>query len=180
MKNSLLKKTGLFCLSFFLFTCTTLPKEVAPLVYNGGRQNVILMIGDGMGLNHIKAAQAVYGDLFITTAEKTAEGEVTTYSLNALPTDSAAAATALATGNKTRNGQIGQLNGEAFESTSERALSLKMAAGVVATEGVDGATPGRGFRLTLRTAIKSTKFLPTSWQAESICFSAAILNITLL
>ena len=48
MKNSLLKKTGLFCLSFFLFTCTTLPKEVAPLVYNGGRQNVILMIGDGM------------------------------------------------------------------------------------------------------------------------------------
>ena len=57
MKNSLLKKTGLFCLSFFLFTCTTLPKEVAPLVYNGGRQNVILMIGDGMGLNHIKAAQ---------------------------------------------------------------------------------------------------------------------------
>ena len=119
MKNSLLKKTGLFCLSFFLFTCTTLPKEVAPLVYNGGRQNVILMIGDGMGLNHIKAAQAVYGDLFITTAEKTAEGEVTTYSLNALPTDSAAAATALATGSKTRNGQIGQLNGEAFESTSE-------------------------------------------------------------
>ena len=141
MKNSLLKKTGLFCLSFFLFTCTTLPKEVAPLVYNGGRQNVILMIGDGMGFNHIKAAQAVYGDLFITTAEKAAEGEVTTYSLNALPTDSAAAATALATGNKTRNGQIGQLNGEAFESTSERALSLKMAAGVVATEGVDGATP---------------------------------------
>ena len=122
MKNSLLKKTGLFCLSFFLFTCTTLPKEVAPLVYNGGRQNVILMIGDGMGLNHIKAAQAVYGDLFITTAEKAAEGEVTTYSLNVLPTDSAAAATALATGNKTRNGQIGQLNGEAFESTTERAL----------------------------------------------------------
>lgn len=141
MKNSPFKTIGLICLSFFLFTCTTLPKKVAPLVYNGEKQNVILMIGDGMGFNHIKAAQAAYGDLFITTAEKAAEGEVTTYSLNALPTDSAAAATALATGNKTRNGQIGQLNGEAFESTSERALSLKMAAGVVATEGVDGATP---------------------------------------
>ena len=110
MKNSPFKTIGLICLSFFLFTCTTLPKKVAPLVYNGEKQNVILMIGDGMGFNHIKAAQAAYGDLFITTAEKAAEGEVTTYSLNALPTDSAAAATALATGNKTRNGQEKRLN----------------------------------------------------------------------
>lgn len=122
--------------------CSTLPEEVTPLAYNGPKQNVVLMIGDGMGFNHIKAAEAVYGKLFLTTTAADAEGEVTTYSLTPLlPTDSAAAATALATGHKTKNGQIGQYKGEAFQSVTELAVSLQMATGIIATEGVEGATP---------------------------------------
>lgn len=122
--------------------CSTLPDEVTPLTYTGPKQNVILMIGDGMGFNHIKAAEAVYGELFLTTAKADAEGEVTTYSLTPLsPTDSAAAATALATGSKTKNGQVGQYKGKVFQSATELAVSLQMATGIIVTEGVEGATP---------------------------------------
>lgn len=122
--------------------CSTLPDEVAPLTYTGPKQNVVLMIGDGMGFNHIKAAEAFHGELFLTTAKADTEGEVTTYSLTPLrPTDSAAAATALATGSKTKNGQIGQYRGEAFQSATELAVSLQMATGIIVTEGVEGATP---------------------------------------
>ena len=57
--------------------------ESVQIEYNGEKLNIILMIGDGMGFNHVKAATAEYGDLFFAT----------------------------------------------------------MATGVIATEGVDGATP---------------------------------------
>lgn len=122
--------------------CSTLLDEVTPLTYTGPKQNVVLMIGDGMGFNHIKAAEAFYGELFLTTETADAEGEVTTYSLTPLlPTDSAAAATALATGHKTKNGQIGQYKDEVLQSATELAVSLQMSAGIIATEGVGGATP---------------------------------------
>ncbi len=73
-------------------------------------KNIILMIGDGMGLAQINAArltalktkQAFHLDKFPVT------GLVTTHSANKLITDSAAAATALATGFKTNNRMIGQ------------------------------------------------------------------------
>lgn len=109
--------------------------------YDGEKLNVILMIGDGMGFSHVAAATAKYGDLFFAT-EADYAGDITTFSRNAFgPTDSAAAATALATGCKTDNGQIGQYRGKDLRSTTETALSLGMAAGIIATEGVDGATP---------------------------------------
>lgn len=109
--------------------------------YGGGRMNVIFMIGDGMGFNHVAAAEAEYGELFFT-GNADVSGEVTTFSRNIFgPTDSAAAATALATGRKTGNGQIGQYNGKEFVSLSETASDEGMAVGIIATEGVDGATP---------------------------------------
>lgn len=109
--------------------------------YGGEKLNVILMIGDGMGKNHVRAAETLYGGLFFTqNADFT--GEVTTFSRNVFgPTDSAAAATALATGYKTDNGHVGQYKGKDLVSTTEKAISLGMATGVIATEGVDGATP---------------------------------------
>lgn len=114
--------------------------NIEQVEYNGEKLNVILMIGDGMGFNHLKTAEAIYGDLFMNTA--TVKGQVTTYSRNITkPTDSAASATALATGIKTYNGNIGEYMGKALTSTSEIAKSLDMAVGIIATEGVDGATP---------------------------------------
>ena len=66
------------------------------IIYAGEIQNVILFIGDGMGQNHVVATRFIEGkelnmlktDLF---------GYVQTFSLNNEVTDSAAAATALAT-----------------------------------------------------------------------------------
>lgn len=111
------------------------------LSYNGEKLNVILMIGDGMGPNHVKAAEAEYGELFFAN-NADQSGYVTTYSRNVFgPTDSAAAATALATGYKTDNGCIGQFQGKDLTTTAEMAVAKGMATGIIATEGVDGATP---------------------------------------
>lgn len=123
--------------------------NVPEVEYDGGALNVILMIGDGMGFNHVKAAEALYGDLFFDDAP--VKGEVTTYSMTLFgPTDSAAAATALATGHKTYNGSVGQYMGKDLMSTTELAHSLGLATGVIATEGVDGATPA-GFSAHVST-----------------------------
>lgn len=109
--------------------------------YNGEKLNVILMIGDGMGPNHVKAAEAEYGALYFAN-NADYSGKVTTFSRDVFgPTDSAAAATALATGHKTDNGHVGQYRGKDLRSTTETAMSLGMATGIIATEGVDGATP---------------------------------------
>lgn len=115
--------------------------EAISVEYNGEKLNVILMIGDGMGKNHVKAAEAVYGELFFAE-NADYSGEVTTFSRDVFgPTDSAAAATALATGHKTDNGKVSMYGGKDLTSTTEIAMSLGMATGVIATEGVDGATP---------------------------------------
>ncbi len=115
--------------------------EKMTLDYDGGKLNVILMIGDGMGVNHVKAATAKYGDLYFAT-NADYSGEITTFSRDVFgPTDSAAAATALATGRKTDNGRVGQYKGKDLKSTTEIAIEHGFATGIIATEGVDGATP---------------------------------------
>ena len=132
--------------------------------YEGERLNVIFMIGDGMGFDHVAAAEAKYGELFFNN-NADVEGEVTTFSRNTFgPTDSAAAATALATGRKTGNGQVGQYCGKPFESLTETALKQGLAAGVIATEGVDGATPA-GF--SAHTSSRNDKDGILSDQLES-------------
>lgn len=115
--------------------------ESIAIEYNGEKLNVILMIGDGMGFSHVSAATAMYGDLFFNT-QADYKSSVTTFSRDVFgPTDSAAAATALATGHKTDNGKVAMYGGKDLTSTTELAISLGMATGVIATEGVDGATP---------------------------------------
>jgi len=75
-------------------------------------RNVILMIGDGMGLEQVKAASLyATGKPGGLAFEPYYRGEVTTHSANSDQTgghvtDSAAAATAIATGHKTTNGRL--------------------------------------------------------------------------
>ena len=117
--------------------------RIGDIAVVGGYKNVILLIGDGMGFNHIAAGRAFLGvdELFMESAAVIA-GEATTYSRTIIgPTDSAAAATALATGQKTDNGMIAQYLGKDLKSNTEYAMEQGMATGIIASEGVKGATP---------------------------------------
>lgn len=103
-------------------------------------KNIILMIGDGMGLNAIKCAEIQKGGKFATAAMPYT-AKVTTDSLSGT-TDSAAAATALACGVKTYNKYIGMdKDGKAVESITEVAKSYGMKTGFAVTEHVAHATP---------------------------------------
>jgi len=72
-------------------------------------KNVIFMIGDGMGFEQVKAAgMYLHGEPGTLSFEQFPfQAEVTTHSADSSITDSAAAATAIATGQKVNNGVIG-------------------------------------------------------------------------
>lgn len=103
--------------------------------------NVILLIGDGMGVNHIKAAEIYHGSSLVMNTKFTSSGEVITHSLNLKVTDSAAAATAMATGKKVKNGEIAWHKNENLSSLTELAQSLGMRTGVITTKNAFDATP---------------------------------------
>jgi alkaline phosphatase len=69
-------------------------------------KNIILMIGDGMGLPDVYAAMTV-SDKPLNIERCKYIGLQTTFSADNYITDSGAAGTALATGNKTKNNAIG-------------------------------------------------------------------------
>lgn len=101
----------------------------------------ILFIGDGMGENHVQATSTYYEkEMFMTTFE--AKGYVSTFSNSIFrPTDSAAAASSLATGQKFDNKEISCHNGKDIETISEYAKSIGIGVGIVTTDNLNGATP---------------------------------------
>ena len=104
-------------------------------------KNVILMIGDGMGLPDVYAAMTV-SDHPLNIERCTSTGLQTTFSSNNYITDSAAAGTAIATGSKTKNGVIGMDSlGVRVRSILEIAKEHGLAAGLVSTSSVTHATP---------------------------------------
>ncbi len=112
-------------------------------------KNIILFIGDGMGPSYMKAYQRFRDN------PKTAELEETLFDSMfvgilstepALPlsavTDSAAAATAMATGIKTKVGSIGlDINGQSLLTILEAAKQKGLSTGLVVTTNVSDATP---------------------------------------
>jgi alkaline phosphatase len=104
-------------------------------------KNVILMIGDGMGPTQIEAG-SLYRNAPLTMQKFPYMTTVETCSASDKITDSAAAATALATGVRTRNGLVGKdLRGNELETIVDIAASLGKRTGVIATEEIFGATP---------------------------------------
>ncbi len=120
-------------------------------------KNVILLIGDGMGFPQLGAARAELAgwnlsdyaktELHMDNMEQT--GYVTTFSANSFVTDSAPAATAMATGNKTNNGVIGQdatavqykKDGENLTTILELAEEAGLSTGLITTTRITHATP---------------------------------------
>lgn len=104
-------------------------------------RNIILMIGDGMGLTQIYAGMtANYGRLNLEKCRVI--GFSKTNSADRYITDSAAGATALATGHKTNNGAVGVDSlGQAVPTILEIAERNGLATGLVATTYITDATP---------------------------------------
>lgn len=128
-------------LSFYRASMTTQPY---PLTSAKRVKNVILCIGDGMGINQVAlarvAATGLQGKLYMERMPVT--GLVRTHAANALVTDSAASGTALAAGVKTKNGMIGMSHDErAYHTILEMAKAKGMATGLVATSSITHATP---------------------------------------
>jgi len=110
-------------------------------------KNVILMIGDGMGFEQVKAASLyAYGDVNSLPFEKYYRGEMMTHSENSYldkihATDSAAAGTAMATGQKVNNNVISQKSGKPIKTILEHLQEQSKATGLVTTVPITHATP---------------------------------------
>lgn len=117
-------------------------------------KNVIILIGDGMGPEHVKAgsfyAYGKEGALFMETLP--AAARITT--ISAVPadsapgkvhiTDSAAAATALATGHKAYNGVLSMAlpgDGQPYQTVLEAFAAKGRKTGLVTTAYITDATP---------------------------------------
>jgi len=104
-------------------------------------ENIILFIGDGMGLAHIYAAMTANGgSLFLQNFIHC--GFSKTYSSSSYITDSAAGGTALSSGVKTYNGAIGvDADKKNVETILEKAEKKGLATGLVSTSAINHATP---------------------------------------
>lgn len=104
-------------------------------------KNIILMIGDGMGVTQIYAAYtANHGNLNLEKAQYI--GLSKTYAADKYETDSGAGGTAIAIGKKTNDGAIGVDSlGIAHESILEKAKRNGLSTGLIATSTITHATP---------------------------------------
>lgn len=136
---------------------TDLPTANTPKAYTPiDAESVILMIGDGMGKNHITSSlsynqnvQTVDNKYTSFIAEELPnKGDVTTHSMTTIeyngtePTDSAASATTYACGIKTYNTYLGiDENKQSYQNVRELAASVGKMNGVLTTDVITGATP---------------------------------------
>ncbi len=122
-------------------TQKNIPESTNIFADNQYPKNIILMIGDGMGLTQITAA--MYASKRPLNLERfPVIGFHKTHSSSDLKTDSAAGATAFACGIKTFNGAIGVDNDTLpCKTILEEAKEQGLAVGLVATASITHATP---------------------------------------
>ena len=115
---------------------------------------VFMFIGDGLGLQQISAAEVYLGSVNssgskvpgiekLSFSKFSNQGLITTYSSNSFITDSAPAATSLATGYKTDNGVIGMdpTKTKKFTTIAELAKQKGMKVGLITSVSINHATP---------------------------------------
>jgi alkaline phosphatase len=121
--------------AFWMIAFLTLAPEAS------GQRRVILFIGDGVGASYWTAARLASPDALAVSQFKVM-GLVDTRASNSLITDSAAGATAFATGIRTFYGAIGVgPDSLPVETVLEAAKKRGWATGLVATSSVTHATP---------------------------------------
>lgn len=109
-------------------------------------KNVIFMIGDGMGLNQAYSGVMAQGEPLVMMSQADAMALQETWSANKKITDSAASGTALACGEKTKNGMIGMgPDSTEIQSILEKAALNGKSTGIVVTCYLFHATPAAFF-----------------------------------
>ncbi|MBS3771368.1 MAG: alkaline phosphatase [Bacteroidales bacterium] len=104
-------------------------------------KNIVLMIGDGMGVSQIYAGMTVSKEPLVFEQFQNI-GFQKTYSKSDYTTDSGASGTALATGEKTDNGHISVTpSGEDLTTILELAEQNGLATGLASTSSILHATP---------------------------------------
>ncbi|MFO7755064.1 MAG: alkaline phosphatase [Bacteroidales bacterium] len=105
-------------------------------------KNIILLIGDGMGVTQVSGAMTISGDKLNMTNSRHI-GLIKTHSFDDYNTDSAAGGTAISSGKKTKNGMIGMsADSNRVKLITEIIRRKKeMSYGVVSTSSVTHATP---------------------------------------
>ena len=133
-----------FGLTFGIFTPPS--TDVATGYFDDNVKNVIFLIGDGMGTNHLYKTKKERNIPLAMDTIKTRGGSMTR-SLSSSVTDSAASGTALSTGVRTSNGAIGVYMTDLTATFSypknitELCIEKGMLTGVVTTDETSGATP---------------------------------------
>lgn len=136
-----MKKATLLLAFFVLALCKTFAQEAKYVFY---------FIGDGMGVNQVLGTELYRGELEgkigivpLSFTQFPYSTVATTFSATNKVTDSAAAGTALATGNKTKNGAIGMLKdlSTPINSVAVWAKESGMRVGIATSVSVDHATP---------------------------------------
>jgi alkaline phosphatase len=127
-------------------------------------KNIILMIGDGMGLTGLYAAMTA-SDHPLNIERCHIIGLQKTFAADNYITDSGASGTAMATGNKAKNGTIGlDSQGNRVKSILEIAKENGLSTGLVTTSAITDVTPAsfiahesnrEGYELIARDFVKS-------------------------
>ena len=158
MKNKIFLKILTLVLvvcTIAIFTGCTKDDEI-PTHDDALTSKVVLFIGDGMGPNHIYNTELYYEEsmYFSSFSVKTT---VDTNSLSGL-TDSAAAATAMATGVRVKNEKVAIDGSTAIVSITELAKRDLYGAGVITSDEITGATPS-GFSAHAKSRSNSAEIL---------------------
>lgn len=150
IRNFRYMKRIIYLLSFVMVVAAFLPQAAEAAKKEKRAKYVFYFIGDGMGINQVNGTE-------MYMAEK--EGRIgikplnftqfpvtnfaTTYSVFNSVTCSAAAGTALATGEKTKNGTIGmdKERKQPLYSVAVKAKELGMKVGIATNNSIDHATP---------------------------------------
>lgn len=141
---------ALGALSLFLYVSNQKQEEKPVVVekplIEEKKKNLILMIGDGMGANHIEAANLYLSKFNKRLSFDSAQDAMMmiTSSADSEITDSAAASTAMASGQKVNNGVISVAtpgSGKDLKTILELSKEKCKATGIVTTTPVVDATP---------------------------------------
>lgn len=132
-------------------------------------KNIIIFIGDGMGIQTITAARIFKGQLGTRSGEEeqlswedfSNTGLVKTYNVDTQVTDSAAGATAIFCGSKTNTGWIGvDRDGKPLDSIMSLAQKSGKKTGFVTTTRVTHATPAGLYAHTKNRVHESDSYPP--------------------